>query len=177
MNKKLSFLAIAFCLVALVVAPVFAGGDDEGSAIGQPDKGWFYLKNISGEVVYNGDVVYYATATTVAYGEDVRLYSGASMALVAGVVMDVSIADETIGRVQVRGYHPAVKVNTMTDTIEIGEELYAGGGWSLYGSNLTTTSTNAHFVSMEAEAANTGKHTFTHTVSTHPTVKAILNLR
>lgn len=176
MRKKLFLMAVTFCFVALVIAPV-GKAEDEGRGVGQADKGYFYLTNVSGTTIYDGNVVYYASATTVNYGDDVRLGSQATT-LVAGIAME-DIAPSSIGRIQVRGYHPAVIVSGH-ENIAIGEELIPSG-YGLSTNNLrTTVSISPRFVALNAVAGGVGPERFANDGSggaTNPTVRCLINLR
>ena len=179
---KLSKYLLNIIIISVVmfgIVPV-SKADEDGSAVGQADKGWFMLNNVSGTPMYYGDVVYYASATTVNYGDDVRLGSQET-ALVAGVVMDSIVDDNEVGRIQVRGYHPDVRI-TGNDAITLGKTLIPSG-WGLRSVNTTTDDADAvnypFFVALETLPAHNRNGTSNNETApaSQEAVKCIINLR
>lgn len=166
-------------LPCIIVMAVMLGIVQMASAgaIGTPAVDYTYLRNISGQTMNNGEVVFWATGTTVGYGYEVTFNNTASTSLVAGIAA-ATIPNGQYGRIQVSGYHAAIKVDTTEVAIAIGDSLVpAQNQYGLLKS--TAEKTAGYFVSLEAESIapySQGAPGVLKDSSTVPTVKGIIRL-
>lgn len=111
------------------------------------------VKNGSGGALANGDVVIWdATADD---GITVGTTASAGSKYVAGVIVD-TIADGEYGRMQVYGYHSAVKVDGGTTDVSEAD-LLGTGGTAKYAYTTSTLGTVLGVALAAVATATTGK--------------------
>jgi len=153
-------LAVMLGMVSLVNA---------GGMIATPSTDYMYCQNISDQTMYDGEVVFWATAATVT-GYEVTHCNGASTSLVAGIVVG-TIYNNAYGNIQIAGYHDSVKVDTFERPIAVGDKLIPT---SHYGTlESAENKEGGFFVSLEAE--DRAPRPWGNS-STCPTVRAIIRL-
>lgn len=119
----------------------------------EPDAILVRVKNGSGGALANGDVVIWdATADD---GITVTTTATAGSNAVAGVIVD-SIADGEYGRMQIYGYHSAVKVDGGTTDVA-ADTLIGTGGTAKYAYTTTGVGTVLGRTLAAATSATTAK--------------------
>jgi len=118
-----------------------------------PEGIYVRVKNGSSGALANGDVVIWDT--TAGDGITVNTTATAGSKYVAGVIID-SIAAGDYGRMQIYGYHPAVKVDGGTTDVAQGD-LLGTGGMAKYAFTTTTTGTVLGVALAGVTTVSTGK--------------------
>lgn len=180
MKKLFSIVAVIFFMLVMATQVQAAG------AIATPSKSYIYCRNVSDQTVDDGEVVFWATGTSVGYGYDVTFCAGASSSLVAGIIADTDIKNDRYGNIQVSGYHSVVKVKTNEHPIAIGDGLIPSNAYGVCESNESKA--YSQIVALESEAVNQiGHYDYSQVTSgtdqgvlkdrsTCPTVKAIIKI-